>query len=245
MNSPRSARIHGAIAIGVINWMDTQLISLLMFLLLTYLLFQRPASAASKRLPTELNFQIGHTVNLKSGILRKKSASLSSRSGLSRSSLRSVALGSALIPLLGVFATAQSPADAKDNAELLKEMRQMRQLIERLESRVNQLEAEKSAAAVKPALPAAQAPDAAAAALSATSTTGQTGALSEGDRKALDFFRGTTISGTVSASSQAVSVTRPTLRKIISIIRALTSSTTCRFTISDCAPNTRSTTSWR
>jgi hypothetical protein len=87
--------------------------------------------------------------------------------------------------------------DGKDNAELLEEMRQMRQLIERLEARVNQLEAEKSAASVKPALSAAEAPNAVAATPSATFTSEQTSALSEGDRKAFDFFRGATISGTV------------------------------------------------
>jgi len=45
--------------------MDMQLTALLMFLLLTYLLFRRPASG-SKRLPTELNFQIAHPVDFKS-----------------------------------------------------------------------------------------------------------------------------------------------------------------------------------
>jgi hypothetical protein len=223
-NSPRSARIHRAIAIGVINRMDTQLNALLMFPLLTYLLFRRPASEASKRRGAELNFQIGHPVYLTNEIPKEKSAAPPRQSRVNRSFLRSGPLGLALIPLLGLFAMAQSPADAqaglaaasnvsrsgkedkeskkdggaanssaknsKDNAELLEEMRQMRQLIERLEARVNQLEAEKSAAVVEPTPSAAEAP-------SATPTTGQTGALSEGDRKALDFFRGTTISGTV------------------------------------------------
>jgi hypothetical protein len=53
-----SARIHRATGAGVINWMDTQLIAFLMFLLLSYLLFRRPASAAQKRYPTELDFQL-------------------------------------------------------------------------------------------------------------------------------------------------------------------------------------------
>ena len=44
--------------------MDTQLIALLMFLLLTYLLFRRPASMATKRCPTELDFRIGRSVLL-------------------------------------------------------------------------------------------------------------------------------------------------------------------------------------
>jgi hypothetical protein len=213
-------------------------IFLFMFLLLTYLLFRPPASSASNRLPTELNFQIGHPVNLKNEAQTNKSAQLPGRNGASMSFLRDVALGLALIPLLGVFATAQSPADAqvrpaaagdvskfgredkedkedkkdgaaaneraknsKDNAELIEEMRQMRQLIERLEARVNQLEAEKSAAAVKSAPLTAEASDAIVAVPSAapatTRTGGQTGALQEGDRKALDFFRGATISGAV------------------------------------------------
>ncbi|HEY6400681.1 MAG TPA: hypothetical protein VI479_04690 [Blastocatellia bacterium] len=43
-------------------------------------------------------------------------------------------MGLALIPLLGAFTLAQSPADVKNNAELLEEMRRMRQLIERLEA---------------------------------------------------------------------------------------------------------------
>lgn len=91
----------------------------------------------------------------------------------------------------------------KDNAELLEEMRRMRQLIEQLEARVNQLEAEKSVAAVNPAPHSVEAPTATVAAPSATPASNQTGqnertvALSEGDRKALDFLRGTTISGTV------------------------------------------------
>jgi putative OmpL-like beta-barrel porin-2 len=113
-------------------------------------------------------------------------------------------MGLALIPLSGAFAMAQSPADAKDNAELLEEMRRMRQLIERLEARVNHLEAEKGAA-VNPSLPAVEASDATVAAPSVSPANKQpgkqsgeqTGALSEGDRKALDFFRSATISGTV------------------------------------------------
>jgi hypothetical protein len=62
-NSLRFPRIRRAIALGVINRMDTHNRAFLfMFMLLTYLLFRRPASAVSKRLPIELNFQIGHTV---------------------------------------------------------------------------------------------------------------------------------------------------------------------------------------
>jgi hypothetical protein len=184
--------------------MDTQLTALLMFPLLTYLLFRRPASAAPRRGPTELNFQISHPSYLKNEAQWEKSAPSSRWHGASRSFLRAVMMGLALIPLSGAVATAQSPADAKDNAGLLEEMRRMRQLLERLEARVNQLEAEKGAA-VKPPLPAVEASDATVVAPSvspANEQTGkqtgeQTGALSEGDRKALDFIRGATISGTV------------------------------------------------
>jgi hypothetical protein len=50
--------------------MDTHLIALLMFLLLTYLLFRRPSSMAPKRFPTELDFQIWHSVLLKRELLK-------------------------------------------------------------------------------------------------------------------------------------------------------------------------------
>src|SRR5574341_464815 len=52
--------------------MDTQLIALLMFLLLSYLLFRRPASAVTKRYPTELDFQIGHSVFLQKELSKKR-----------------------------------------------------------------------------------------------------------------------------------------------------------------------------
>jgi hypothetical protein len=93
--------------------MDTQLIALLMFLLLSYLLFRRPASAASRRCPTELNFQIGHPVNLKSERLKKKSILSPRRNGLNRSFPRGVALGFALVLPSAVVAMAQSPTDAQ------------------------------------------------------------------------------------------------------------------------------------
>jgi hypothetical protein len=41
--------------------MSAQLIALLMFLLLTYLLFRRPASAATGRYPAELNIRVRHS----------------------------------------------------------------------------------------------------------------------------------------------------------------------------------------
>jgi len=57
--------------------MDTQLIALLMFLLLTYLLFRRPASMAPKRYPTELDFRIGHSVLLQRELLIENAATTS------------------------------------------------------------------------------------------------------------------------------------------------------------------------
>ena len=87
--------------------------------------------------------------------------------------------------------------DSKDNAELTEEMRRIRQLIERLEARISQLEAEKSAAMVKPATALTEAPRATAPTPSASPTPRQTSAQSDGDRKALDLFRDTTISGTI------------------------------------------------
>ncbi len=85
--------------------------------------------------------------------------------------------------------------DSKDSSAILEEIRQMRLLIERLEARVNQLETEKSAAIVKPTTPATETPGAAAPSVSPDPK--QTVALPDGDRKILDFFRNTTISGTV------------------------------------------------
>ena len=58
--------------------MDTQLIVLLMFLLLTYLLFRRPASTAQKRYPTELDFRIGHSVLLQREFLKENAATVAS-----------------------------------------------------------------------------------------------------------------------------------------------------------------------
>src|SRR5262245_45272079 len=208
--------------------MDTQLSALLMFLLLTYFLFRRPASASSSRYPTELNCQVGHTIYMTSEMLEKKTVSRPGRGGMNRPLLRGGALLMTLVLPSGAVAMAQSPtgpqvqlADAgavskagkedkkeggrandrvkndKDNAELTEEMRQMRQLIERLEARISQLEAEKSAAMVKPTAPLTEAPGATTPTSNASPTPKQTGAQSDGDRKALDFFRDTTISGTI------------------------------------------------
>ncbi|MBO0797899.1 MAG: porin [Blastocatellia bacterium] len=143
--------------------------------------------------------------------------------GENNPSLWGVALVLALIPLLGGLALAQSPTETQvrlavagkeddgnknkgekrdgsvsdlntrnGNAEVLEEMRQMRQMIELLEARVNQLEAKSSLLAIEASKTAVVTGDS-----SATPTTQQPTTLSEGDRKALDFFRGTTISGTL------------------------------------------------
>jgi len=61
--------------------MDTQLIALLMFLALTYLLFRRPASMAPKRYPTELDFRIGHSVLLQKELLIENAATVASTKG--------------------------------------------------------------------------------------------------------------------------------------------------------------------
>jgi TolA-binding protein len=211
--------------------MSTQLIALLMFLLLTYLLFRRPASDALRRLPSELHIQVSRPVYLKKESPNEKSTSAAGGSGIDRSLPWKIAPGIALILLSGIAAVAQTPAgaqaklsvagnnskadredkkdkkeggaandrakDGKDGSATLEEIRQMRQLIERLEARVNQLEAEKSAAAVKPALPDLKTQDATESAPSATPSPQQTSAQSEGASKASNFFRDTTISGTV------------------------------------------------
>src|SRR5262245_55806136 len=209
--------------------MSTQLIALLMFLLLTYLLFRRPASGAIRRLPSELHIQVRRPVYLKDESPKETARSAAGGSGIDRPLPRMIAPGIALILLTGIAAVARTPAGAqaqvsvtgnnskadreykdkkeggeandsarysKDSSAILEEIRQMRQLIERLEARVNQLEAEKSAT-VKPALPALRTQDVTVAAQSATPTPEQTSAQSEGASKASNFFRDTTISGTV------------------------------------------------
>jgi hypothetical protein len=50
----------------------------LMFLLLSYLLFRRPASAMTRRYPTELDFQIGHSVFLQKELSRKNATAVAS-----------------------------------------------------------------------------------------------------------------------------------------------------------------------
>jgi hypothetical protein len=61
--------------------MDTHLFALLMFLLLSYLLFRQPASTVSRRYPTELDFQIGHSVLLQRELLKGNSATASFQDG--------------------------------------------------------------------------------------------------------------------------------------------------------------------
>ena len=203
-----------------------------MFLILTYSLFRRPASAALRRSPIELHIQVRRPVYIKSESPIKK-AMAAGESGMNKSLSGGITLGLALILPTSVAAMTQAPAgpqvqlfvagndskadkkgkedkkedkkeggaandrarDSKDSSAILEEIRQMRLLIERLEARVNQLETEKSAAIVKPTTPATETPGAAAP--SASPDPKQTGALPDGDRKALDFFRDTTISGTV------------------------------------------------
>jgi putative OmpL-like beta-barrel porin-2 len=200
-----------------------------MFLLLTYLLFRRPASSALRRSPVEFHFQVRRPVFLKNESLMKKAMTASGASRMNKSLPRGIALVVALIPTMGMAMMTPAPAgaqaqlsvagndskadkggkedkreggaandrakDSKDSSAVSEEMRQMRQLIERLEARVNQLEAEKSAAMVEPATPATETP--VASAPNASTNIRQTGAPPDGDRKALDFFRDTTISGTV------------------------------------------------
>ncbi len=154
--------------------MSDQLIVLFMFLLLTYLLFRRPASAVPGQHPTELDFQIGQWAITP----RKKSVSTEKRSNAGQSVLKTFVLGLAVAlpataiaqvtatadqtPQTQLAVTANHPKtaaeekkegstarDKKDNEALLEEMRQMRQLIEQLGARVNQLETEKSAALAK------------------------------------------------------------------------------------------------
>ncbi|MGH9855247.1 MAG: hypothetical protein ACREBD_35890, partial [Blastocatellia bacterium] len=92
--------------------MSTQLMALLMFLLLTYLLFKRPASATPGRCPSELNSGVGHSICRKGESLREKPASVSSRRKGNKSLPRHVALGLAMGLLTGA-AMAQTPANAQ------------------------------------------------------------------------------------------------------------------------------------
>jgi hypothetical protein len=93
--------------------MSAQLIALLMFLLLTYLLFRRPASSALRRLPSELHIQVSPSVYLKNESPNEKSTSAADGSGIDRSLPWKLAPGIALILLTGIAAVAQTPAGAQ------------------------------------------------------------------------------------------------------------------------------------
>ena len=95
--------------------MSAQLIALLMFLLLTYLLFRRPASSALRRLPSELHIQVSPSVYLKNESPNEKSTSAAGGSGIDRSLPLpwKLAPGIALILLTGIAAVAQTPAGAQ------------------------------------------------------------------------------------------------------------------------------------
>ncbi len=201
--------------------MSDVLIILFMFLLLTYLLYQRSASATPRQYPIELDFQIGKRVTMAS----EKSVSSDRLGKPGQSTWKAFVLGLAIsLPptamaqttqiagqlsqvQLAVAANNSKPSmdekkesgtskDKKDNEALLEEMRQMRQLIEQLGARVNQLEAEKKAALLK-----APVGTAATEALVASSTLQQAVAssqtLSADDRSVLDFWHSTTFNLTV------------------------------------------------
>src|SRR5262245_59661184 len=93
--------------------MSTQLIALLMFLLLTYLLFRRPASGAIRRLPSELHIQVRRPVYLKNELPKETARSAAGGSGIDRSLPWKIAPGIVLILLTGVAAVAQTPAGAQ------------------------------------------------------------------------------------------------------------------------------------
>jgi hypothetical protein len=157
--------------------MSTQLYLLIMFLLLTYLLFRRPTESAPKAKPE----------------LKRCSSPFSKRSNF-----RQLVVGVALIQMFSAMTFAQTISIAKDNLKnrdneiLLEEMRQMRQLIEKLEVRINQLEANKNTEVANPSLePSTTVPMSAAP--TPVSVTQQTNPLSEADRSVFDFLRGTTV----------------------------------------------------
>ena len=93
--------------------MFTQLIALLMFLLLTYLLFRRPALAAPRRSPVELHIQVRRPVYLKNESLKKNAMTASGGGGMNKSLPWGIALGVALILPTGMAAMAQAPAGAQ------------------------------------------------------------------------------------------------------------------------------------
>jgi hypothetical protein len=94
--------------------MNTQIIAILMFLLLAYLLFRRPASAASRQCPTELNFQVGHSIYLPNEILEKKTVSPHGLGDVNRHFPQGGALAFAPVLPSGALANAQSPTVPQD-----------------------------------------------------------------------------------------------------------------------------------
>lgn len=206
--------------------MSDVLIILFMFLLLTYLLYQRSASATPRQYPIELEFQIGKNAM----VVNEKAVSSGKTGNGGKFTLKSFVLGLAISLPATVLAQTTPPAgqtpqtqlavtvnpfkaatedkkegsaakDKKDNEALLEEMRQMRQLIEQLGARVNQLEAEKSAALAKAAPGTIVSSGGTIAPTIATSTVQQATApsqtLTADDRSVLDFFRGTTFNLTM------------------------------------------------
>jgi len=89
--------------------MNTQIIAFLMFLLLTYLLFRRPTSAATMRCPTELNFQVGHSIYLPSEMPEKKTVSPLGLGDVNRHFPQGGALAFAPVLPPGAVANSQSP----------------------------------------------------------------------------------------------------------------------------------------
>ena len=89
--------------------MNTQIIAILMFLLLAYLLFRRPASAASRRCPTDLNFQVEHSIYLPSEMPEKKTVSPLGLGDVNRHFPQGGALAFAPVLPSGTAANAQSP----------------------------------------------------------------------------------------------------------------------------------------
>jgi hypothetical protein len=84
--------------------MFTQLIALSMFLLLTYLLFRRPASAAPRRSPGELHIQVRPSVYINNESPKENDTSGDGGSGPDKSFPWKIASLMALILLTGMAA---------------------------------------------------------------------------------------------------------------------------------------------
>ncbi len=174
--------------------MSNQLIALLMFLLLTYLLFHRPASMQRR--------EQANTSSRRKIALSLALTALTSASAMAQTAPSTVPTPKARLAAVTVTGKEDnSPKNKIENEALLEEMRQMRQLIEQLGARVNQLEKEKSAALAKAAAET-PAPSSATAKVPAAvpalpQATAPSSTLSEDDRGVLDFWRGTTFNLTV------------------------------------------------